>query len=87
MSSRGHCRGGPGGGSEPEPAPKSSVGLWALVDITGDTDTGHHHLLIRRNDKTGELAYYRCYSPDPVTLADYVRVAGWRWKIEEVAGA
>ena len=56
---------------------------WALVDIAGDTDTGHHHLLIRRNDKTGELAYYRCYSPDPVTLGDYVRVAGWRWKIEE----
>ena len=56
---------------------------WALVDITGDTDTGHHHLLIRRNDKTGELAYYRCYSPDAVTFADYVRVAGWRWKIEE----
>ena len=56
---------------------------WALLDIAGDTDTGHHHLLVRRNDKTGELAYYRCYSPDPVTLGDYVRVAGWRWKIEE----
>ena len=56
---------------------------WALVDIAGDTDSGHHHLLVRRNDKTGELAYYRCYSPDPVTLGDYVRVAGWRWKIEE----
>ena len=56
---------------------------WALVDIAGDTDTGHHHLLVRRNDKTGELAYYRCYSPNPVRLRDYVRVAGWRWKIEE----
>jgi SRSO17 transposase len=56
---------------------------WALVDIVGDTDSGHHHLLIRRHDKTGELAYYRCYSPDPVTLADYVRVAGLRWKVEE----
>ncbi|MGH3635441.1 MAG: hypothetical protein ACRDTS_15425 [Mycobacterium sp.] len=21
--------------------------------------------------------------PDPATLADYVRVAGWRWKVEE----
>ncbi|MFE9789974.1 hypothetical protein ACFYO7_31840 [Nocardia salmonicida] len=41
------------------------------------------HLLIRRNDKTGELAYYRCHSPGPVTLADYVRVAGRRWKVEE----
>ena len=56
---------------------------WALVDIAGDSDTGHHHLLVRRNDKTGELAYYRCYSPKPVRLRDYVRVAGWRWKIEE----
>ena len=46
---------------------------WALLDIAGDTDSGHHHLLVRRNDKTGELAYYRCYSPDPVTLGDYVR--------------
>jgi len=56
---------------------------WALVEIAGDTDTGHHHLLVRRNDKTGELAYYRCYRPKPVRLRDYVRVAGWRWKIEE----
>ena len=29
------------------------------------------------------MAYYRCYSPQPATLADYVRVAGWRWKVEE----
>jgi SRSO17 transposase len=65
---------------------------WALIDITDtDTDTdenvsaptGYHHLLVRRNDKTGELAYYRCYSPTPVTLAHYIRVAAWRWKIEE----
>jgi SRSO17 transposase len=59
---------------------------WALIDIT-DSDAaaaaGQHHLLVRRNDKTGELAYYRCYSPTPATLADYVRVAGWRWKVEE----
>ena len=55
---------------------------WALLDIVDDAP-GHHHLLIRRNDKTGELAYYRCYSPQPVTLTDYVRVAGWRWKVEE----
>jgi SRSO17 transposase len=61
---------------------------WALVDINNDNndsigETGRHHLLIRRNDKTGELAYYRCYSPQPVTLRQYVRVAGWRWKVEE----
>ncbi|SKW95300.1 Transposase (fragment) [Mycobacteroides abscessus subsp. abscessus] len=55
---------------------------WTLVEIT-DAEPGHHHLLVRRNDKTAELAYYRCYSPNPVTLADYVRVAGRRWKVEE----
>jgi hypothetical protein len=60
---------------------------WVLIDITdSDADgaaAGQHHLLVRRNDKTGELAYYRCYSRQPATLADYVRVAGWRWKVEE----
>jgi SRSO17 transposase len=59
---------------------------WALIDITDSDDAaavGQHHLLVRRNDKTGELAYYRCYSPTPATLADYVRVAGWRWRVEE----
>lgn len=59
---------------------------WALIDITdsdNDAAAGQHHLLVRRSDKTGELAYYRCYSPTPATLADYVRVAGWRWKVEE----
>ena len=37
---------------------------WALVDI--DTEqSGHRWLLVRRNHTTGELAYYRCYSPRP----------------------
>jgi SRSO17 transposase len=56
---------------------------WALIDTSDSDGDGQHHLLVRRNDKTGELAYYRCYSPTPATLADYVRVAGWRWKVEE----
>jgi hypothetical protein len=31
---------------------------WALIE-TGDGDgDGRHHLLVRRNDKTSELAYY-----------------------------
>jgi SRSO17 transposase len=41
-----------------------------------------HSLLIRRGS-SGELAYYRCWSPVPVTLAALVRVAGMRWSIEE----
>jgi hypothetical protein len=40
-------------------------------------------LLIRRNNTTGELAYYRCYAPAPVSLATLVRVAGRRWTVEE----
>ncbi len=34
------------------------------------------------NGKTPELAYYRCYSPTPVTPREHVRVAGWRRKVE-----
>jgi SRSO17 transposase len=58
---------------------------WAWITLLAedDTDTGHHHLLIRRNDRTGELAYQRCYSPHPTTLHALVAVAGQRWRIEE----
>ena len=44
---------------------------------------GRHWLLIRRNRKTGELAYYRCWSPRHVPLAVYASVAGRRWTTEE----
>ena len=58
---------------------------WAWVDLLAedDDDTGYHYLLIRRNDRTGELAYLRCYAPRPVTLHTLVVVAGQRWRIEE----
>ena len=58
---------------------------WAWITLLAeeDADTGHHHLLIRRNDATGELAYLRCYAPHPVTLHTLVTVAGQRWRIEE----
>jgi SRSO17 transposase len=63
---------------------------WAWVAIEAETisgetpsETGQHHLLIRRNDSTGELAYHRCYSPRPVPLMTLVKVAGQRWRIEE----
>ncbi|ALO91404.1 transposase [Streptomyces hygroscopicus subsp. limoneus] len=36
---------------------------------------GRHRLLIRRNRPTGELAYYRCWSPAPVPPATLIRVA------------
>ncbi|WP_408954223.1 IS701 family transposase [Kribbella solani] len=59
---------------------------WAPIDSTDSTDTGAdgvHALLIRRSISTGELAFYRCYTPTPVPLATLVAVAGRRWTIEE----
>ncbi|MEV5983924.1 IS701 family transposase [Streptomyces sp. NPDC052051] len=55
---------------------------WAVIDLA-DPGPGRHQLLIRRNRTTGELAYYRCYSPQPVPLTELVRVAGSRWRVEE----
>jgi SRSO17 transposase len=46
-------------------------------------DTQRWSLLIRRHCHTGELAFYRCYSPQPVPLRELVRVAGRRWTVEE----
>jgi SRSO17 transposase len=40
-------------------------------------------LLVRRNRKTRELAFYHCWTPRPAALATLVRVAGRRWTIEE----
>jgi SRSO17 transposase len=58
---------------------------WAWLRITPPADeaAGHHWLLVRRRISDGELAYYRCWSPAPVTLATLVRVAGIRWCVEE----
>jgi SRSO17 transposase len=42
-----------------------------------------HSLLVRRSIGDRDLAYYLCYAPGPVTLAELVRVAGSRWSIEE----
>jgi hypothetical protein len=38
-------------------------------------DTQRWWLLIRRHRYTGELAFYRCYSPEVVPLRELVRVA------------
>ncbi|MFB6980334.1 IS701 family transposase [Streptomyces scopuliridis] len=55
---------------------------WAAIDLA-DPVPGSRQLLIRRNRTTGELAYYRCYSPRPMPLTTLVRVAGSRWRVEE----
>ena len=57
---------------------------WALVA----TKSEQHHLLARRslqpNEKgVLELAFYRCWSPRPVTLPELVAVAGARWGVED----
>jgi SRSO17 transposase len=53
---------------------------WAAID---PGQPGHRHLLIRRNRRTRELAFYRCYSPRHVPLPLLVKVAGVRWTTEE----
>lgn len=55
---------------------------WAAIDLP-DPVPGSRQLLIRRNRTTGELAYYRCYSPRPAPLTTLVRVAGSRWRVKE----
>jgi SRSO17 transposase len=57
---------------------------WALIA----TKSPQHHLLVRRSLQPGEkgvleLAFYRCWSPRPVTLAELVAVAGARWGVED----
>ena len=45
-------------------------------------DDGPHWLLIRRRIADGEYAFYRAHAPGPVPLAQLVKVAGSRRKIE-----
>jgi SRSO17 transposase len=60
---------------------------WAFLRLDHDPgpggQAGQHWLVIRRNQRTGELAFYRCWMPRPVPLAVLVRVAGTRWTVEE----
>jgi SRSO17 transposase len=62
---------------------------WALIahpDPARQADPGDRQcwwLLVRRHPSTGELAFYRCYSPQVVPLRELVRVAGRRWTVEE----
>ena len=51
---------------------------WALADAGPGC-----YLLIRRSLASGELAFYRCWAPRGVTLAELVKVAGARWAVEE----
>jgi SRSO17 transposase len=57
---------------------------WALIGTTSP----RHHLLVRRSLAPGakgemELAFFRCWSPRPVTLPELAAVAGARWGVED----
>ena len=61
---------------------------WAMLQVTSDDtpgghDDGHSVLLARRHRYTGQLSYYRCWTPGPVPLARLIAIATARWKIEE----
>jgi len=58
---------------------------WALI---GTAEGPGHHLLVRLSLQPGEkgqleLAFFRCWSPGPVTLPELAAVAGARWGIED----
>jgi SRSO17 transposase len=63
---------------------------WAFIRLdhshggpAPDDQAGQHWLMIRRNQRTGELAFYRCWMPRLVPLSTLVRVAGIRWTVEQ----
>jgi hypothetical protein len=58
---------------------------WARVRVNGMLDPeGEYWLLARRSlsDLT-EAAYYLCFAPPRVSLAELARIAGTRWSIKE----
>jgi SRSO17 transposase len=58
----------------------------ALIEAADPAVTegdGPHWLLIRRRISDGEYAFYRAHAPVPVPLAQLVKVAGSRWKVED----
>ncbi|MFD3729085.1 IS701 family transposase [Streptomyces sp. NPDC058671] len=58
--------------------------LPAVWEFDGDEPTRQRWMLARRSiTKPDELAYFLASAPLQATLADLVRIAGCRWKIEE----
>ena len=58
---------------------------WAMLEMASDdTPAGHgdgHRG--RRHRYTGQLSYYRCWTPGPVPLSKLIAIASARWRIEE----
>jgi SRSO17 transposase len=61
---------------------------WAMLQVASDDapggdEDGHSVLLVRRHRYTGQLSYYRCWTPGPVPLSKLIAIASARWRIEE----
>lgn len=61
---------------------------WAWLAVRADdTPDGHPDgvstLVVRRHRYTGDLSFYRCWTPAEVSLAELVDVICRRWRIEE----
>jgi SRSO17 transposase len=61
---------------------------WAMLQVTSDDtpgghDDGHSVLLARRHRYTGQLSFYRCWTPGPAPLSRLIAIAVARWRIEE----
>jgi SRSO17 transposase len=61
---------------------------WAMLEVTSDDtpdghEGGHSVLLARRHRYTGQLSFYRCWTPGPVPLSKLIAIASARWRIEE----
>ena len=80
------CRRGPGRNTPPAPAAtatRSTPGPGSRCCAEDDTDTGCHHLLIRRNDPPASWPTCAATARTRSRCAPWSRVAGQRWRIEE----
>jgi SRSO17 transposase len=65
---------------------------WAMLEVTSDDtpdghEDGHSVLLARRHRYTGQLSYYRCWTPGPVPLSKLIAVAVARWRIKKITSS
>jgi hypothetical protein len=63
---------------------------WAMLQVTSDDTSqedsgGHSALLMRRHRYTGQLSYYRCWTPGPVPLSRLIAVASARWRMTSIS--
>jgi len=61
---------------------------WAMLEVASDDtpgghEDGHSVLLARQHRYTGQLWYYRCWTPGPVPLSRLIAAAAIRWRAEE----